>query len=173
MTQTITKRRTTLVRWPFLAGLAMAVAYCAWYRANSGAGSAWARDDAGAGNDPRTPLKVRIEKDKQYLWAKGPIDPAAERSEWFDMTGSPLPLDQFQFGLGRDTIRSIDHPRFAKANDPRLRAVWERRKGARIDDLPIIGYAHNGVARAYPVPLLNRHELVNDTVGGKPVTVGW
>ena len=39
--------------------------------------------------------------------------------------------------------------------------------------LRVIGFAHGGEARAYPIALLNHHELVNDTVGGKPVTVGW
>ena len=43
---------------------------------------------------------------------------------------------------------------------------------ARIDDdTRVIGYAHNGEARAYPLFILDRHELVNDRVGGKPVRV--
>ena len=30
-----------------------------------------------------------------------------------------------------------------------------------------------GDARAYSVPLLSRHEIVNDVVGGKPIAVTW
>ena len=114
--------------------------------------------------------KIRHEGDRQYLWAKGPTDPEDESSEWFDLTGSPLPLEGFQYGIGKDTIPSIDHPVFVKADDPRLKAKWG---DLDLDNLTVIGFVHNGIARAYPVPLLNRHELVNDTVGGKPVTVGW
>ena len=123
--------------------------------------------------------KIRREGDRQFLWAKGPRDPEADSSEWFDMTGSPLPLSGFQYGIGRDTIPSIDNPVFVKADDPRLRRRWGQPTdagvppAASISDLKVIGFEHNGVARAYPIRLLNRHELVNDNVGGKPVTIGW
>ncbi|MCH8053011.1 MAG: DUF3179 domain-containing protein [Planctomycetes bacterium] len=41
------------------------------------------------------------------------------------------------------------------------------------DEARVIGYAVGDDARAYPIRIMNRHELVNDTVGGKPVTVAW
>lgn len=116
---------------------------------------------------------IRTDGDRQFLWALGPKDSDSADAEWFDMTGSPLPLQRFEHGIGRDTIPAIDDPVFVKADDPRLLAFWNRRGLRDIDELPVIGYAHNGVARAYPRPLLDNTELVNDTVGGKPVTVGW
>lgn len=119
------------------------------------------------------PSKVRIAGGQQFLWAKGPPDAQREDSEWFDLTGSPLPLDRFEHGIGRDTIRSIDQPVLVKADDVRLREMYTARPDGDISGLQVIGYEHNGVARAYPLALLNHHELVNDTVGGKPVTVGW
>lgn len=114
--------------------------------------------------------KIRREGDRQFLWAKGSTDPSDESSEWFDLTGSPLPLEGFQYGIGKDTIASIDHPVFVTPDDPRLQAKWPT---MNLDNLPVLGFSHNGVDRAYPVALLDRHELVNDTIGGKPVTVGW
>ena len=42
-----------------------------------------------------------------------------------------------------------------------------------LDEELIIGYANNGVARAYPVRLMSLHEIVNDTVGGEPVAITW
>lgn len=117
--------------------------------------------------------KIHTEGDRQYLWAAGPIDPAERGSEWFDLTGSPLPLAEFQFGIGRDSIPAIDHPVFVKPDDATLKGRWAQRGQENIDELSVIGYEHNGDARAYPIQLLNRHELVNDTVGGRPVTVGW
>ena len=37
----------------------------------------------------------------------------------------------------------------------------------------VIGLALNGDAKAYPVTILNHHEMVNDVVGGVPVLVTW
>ncbi len=125
------------------------------------------------GPSPLAASKIRVDGNRQYLWAKGPRDSQEDNAEWFDLTGSPVPLDGFQYGIGRDTIPSIDNPVLVHPDDPRLRKMWGLSEGADIDNLEVIGYEHNGVARAYPVRLLDRHELVNDTVGGKPVTVGW
>ncbi|WP_369600847.1 DUF3179 domain-containing protein [Hahella sp. SMD15-11] len=35
----------------------------------------------------------------------------------------------------------------------------------------VLGFEHGGEARAYPVRLLNYHEIVNDRVGGEPVLI--
>lgn len=37
----------------------------------------------------------------------------------------------------------------------------------------VIGVQHNGEAAAYPVSVMGVHELINDTLGGKPITVCW
>ena len=37
----------------------------------------------------------------------------------------------------------------------------------------VIGVSINGEHHAYPLNLLSRHEIVNDTVGGEPVAVTW
>ena len=66
--------------------------------------------------------------------------------------------------LGFDGIRSIENPRFVTSDvadetyDP-----TELTLGVEIE----------GDARAYSVPLLSRHEIVNDVVGGKPIAVTW
>ncbi|MCH8252506.1 MAG: DUF3179 domain-containing protein [Planctomycetes bacterium] len=131
-------------------------------------------DDGLAAQTPRrfAPValsKIRRDGDRQYIWALGSKDPEDDSSEWFDMTDSPLDIEKINHGIGRDTIASIDDPVFVAPDDPRLRERWS----GDLDDLEVIGFEHNGDARAYPVALLDHHELVNDTVGGKPVTVGW
>lgn len=130
-------------------------------------------DTTKQGNAPSLANKIIRTEDRQYLWARGPLDPDHERSRWFDMTGSPLPLEKFQYGIGQDTIPSIDHPVFVDPDDPRLLEKWRRVVHDHIDRLQVIGVARNGVARAYPIALLNHHELVNDEFHGRPVTVGW
>jgi len=132
----------------------------------------WKGDDANHrhATAQRTPGKLHsrpiIERDgKSLLWALG--KPDSPDAEWFDVTESKIDPKRFQYGIGKDKIASIDSPRFVDADDPRLRR-------ARIgDQTRVIGYVHNGDARAYPLHILDHHELVNDTVGGKPVTVGW
>ena len=66
--------------------------------------------------------------------------------------------------LGRDGIPAILDPVFGS----RAQAV------AQMDPLErVIGVSINGESRAYPLNLLSRHEIVNDTVGGKPIAVTW
>lgn len=117
--------------------------------------------------------KYYYDGDKQYLWAIGPKVPGDDTSEWFDMTGSPIALEKINHGLGRDDIPAIDNPFFVTPGDNRLSTKWAKFIKNSSDELPVIGYAHGRVARAYPIFLLNGHELVNDTVGGKPVTIAW
>ncbi len=107
-----------------------------------------------------------IERDgRRLLWARGRGQ--VPDMEWFDVTQSKIDPELFQHGIGKDTIASIDAPQFMDADDPRL---GEYGFG---DDTYVLGFVHEGDARAYPLWFLDRHELVNDTVGGKPVTVGW
>lgn len=63
-----------------------------------------------------------------------------------------------------DAIRSIEDPiLIGRASADELYDAEELVLGIEID----------GDARAYSVPLLSRHEVVNDVVGGKPVAVTW
>lgn len=66
--------------------------------------------------------------------------------------------------LPRDAIPAIDDPKFISA---------EEANNSYDDDELILGVEFNGDARAYSVPLLSRHEIVNDTVGGTKIAVTW
>lgn len=66
--------------------------------------------------------------------------------------------------LPRDAIPAIDDPQFLSASD--ADEVYDP------DEL-IIGVAFDGNARAYSIPLLSNHEIVNDTVGGVKIAVTW
>ncbi len=66
--------------------------------------------------------------------------------------------------LGFGTIRWIENPRFVDA--PAANETYD-------PDEPVLGIEINVDARAYSVPLLSRHEIVNDMVGGKPIAVTW
>ena len=66
--------------------------------------------------------------------------------------------------LGKDGIPSIDNPRFVGPGeaDQQMQSFET-----------VLGVSINGDHRAYPLNMLSRHEIVNDTVGGVPVAVTW
>ena len=66
--------------------------------------------------------------------------------------------------LPRDAIPAIDDPQFLTA---------EEANGAYDDDELVLGVEFNGDARAYSIPLLSSHEIVNDMVGGVKIAVTW
>jgi len=66
--------------------------------------------------------------------------------------------------LGRDGIPAILNPVVATRADAATQMDPSER---------VMGVSINGEHRAYPLNLLSRHEIVNDTVGGKPVAVTW
>ena len=64
-------------------------------------------------------------------------------------------------GPPRDGIPSTDSPIFILAAE----ADWH------FPDSRIIGLDIEGVIPAYPLTILNWHEIVNDTFGGVPVSI--
>jgi hypothetical protein len=64
--------------------------------------------------------------------------------------------------LPRGRIASIDEPRFVPAAKARIPAgAW------------VFGVVVEGEPRAYSLNLLNRHEIVNDRVGGTSFAAVW
>ena len=66
--------------------------------------------------------------------------------------------------LPKDRIPSIDFPFFVPADEA---------GGMMADEELVIGVSIDGDHRAYSVPHLSRHEIVNDVVGGRPIAVTW
>ena len=121
-------------------------------------------------------LKVRQENGRTLLWAAG--DPDSPDAEWYDFTGAPIPAEELQFGIGKDRIPAIDDPIFVSPDDPRLLEIPQspyrpEEYPETNQDIVVIGYVQGHDVRAYPIALLDGHEIVNDVLGGKPVTVGW
>jgi len=97
-------------------------------------------------------------QEKQYLDA-GP----GQRP--FDVTRRSVPLEEIQGGgPPKDGIPALDSPTFVSAR--------EAEKFLRPQDR-ILGIALSGAAKAYPIKILNWHEIVNDRVGDRPVLVTW
>ncbi len=66
--------------------------------------------------------------------------------------------------LGFDAIPAILDPEFVTAAE----ADQQMETGEQI-----LGVSINGESRAYSIPMLSRHEIVNDVVGGVPIAVTW
>lgn len=74
----------------------------------------------------------------------------------FDLDGALVPQDEIMHGgPPRDGIPAIDQPKFLTADQARFLKDNDRVLGIRLD----------GIAKAYPVRILNWHEIVNDAFG--------
>ena len=93
-------------------------------------------------------------------------NPTVWKLSWPETDFSKTSVDFGQImsgGRPKDGIPSIDKPEFVPL---------AKYKGAS-DTEPVITFAHKGDARAYPLRVLIWHEIVNDTVGGVPVSVTY
>ena len=100
-----------------------------------------------------------------YLWlGQASANPSYWRHEWpkTDFSQQSVPLsDILSGGPPRNGIPTIDHPSFKPVSEIERLAATE----------PVIELAINGKARAYPLRILMRHEIVNDELGGVPISV--
>lgn len=70
--------------------------------------------------------------------------------------------DEFIAVLPRDAIRSLEEPPFEDLVEGGL---W------LIDEHPVIQVEVNGDARAFPLGIISKHEVINTTIGGRAVAV--
>ena len=110
-----------------------------------------------------TPITVdQVEASPPAVAASG-LDIVAGRS--VDDAPEPLvdPSEIRSGGPPPDGIPSIDDPTFLAPSAVRFLEETE----------PVVAIEVEGDARAYPIQILMWHELVNDTIGGVPVTVSY
>ena len=75
----------------------------------------------------------------------------------------------FQFGIGKNTIRPIDHPDMLSPGEPGYPS-----EGSWWSSGPdVIGISVDDDIRSYPVRELTRHEIVNETIGHTQAAVAY
>lgn len=85
----------------------------------------------------------------------------AQTKKGFNLENSIIPISEIMDGgPPKDGIPSIDNPKFVKVYETKLD-----------DEDRILGVFENGIAKAYPIEILNYHEIVNDYFGNKPVVI--
>jgi hypothetical protein len=82
----------------------------------------------------------------------------------FRLEGLRVPAEHIlPGGPKRDAIASVDAPRFASLEE----ATWV------LAENPVIGVSLEGESHVYPVHLIERHQIVNDVLGGEPIAVTY
>jgi len=82
----------------------------------------------------------------------------------FDLSNPLVPADQIvSGGPPKDGIPAIDEPGFLKPFESK-----------HIDaNTRVLGLNYNGIAKAYPISILNWHEIVNDEFKGQPISITY
>lgn len=89
---------------------------------------------------------------------------AAQSRNGFDLANALIPVNEIHWGgVRRDGIPSINNPKFVAAANANFLGKKDR----------VLGVYRNGVAKAYPIRILDRHEVVNDRFGDESIVVTY
>jgi hypothetical protein len=101
---------------------------------------------------------VLLAQAKQYLDAGKGQPP-------FEVTIHAVPIEEIlNGGPPKDGIPALNLPKFVSAADgDKFLKKHDR----------VLAIEYNGVAKAYPIRILNWHEVVNDDFNGRPAVVTW
>lgn len=89
---------------------------------------------------------------------------AAGVSNGFDLSNAILPVDQILHGgPPRDGIPALSNPKMIRAGEASYLSAQDR----------IVGINLGGQSRAYPISILNWHEIVNDAINGRRFAITY
>lgn len=104
----------------------------------------------------------RLEGDSLLLWS-GWVE--GQGHSWFRLTPGDFEPTQLSGAIGRDFTRPIDHAIVESEGG----SIWKRVP----DEAPVAAGVMAGVATAYPLLVLGKASVVNDTISGKPLLVSY
>lgn len=120
--------------------------------------------------DSNNAPSVEDTKSSDEILSTDPVQPTDTMlpSVTSDQVDTPIPTAARELEivtlLPKDAIPAIDDPVFISADEADTQ--YEP------DEL-VMGVQFDGEARAYSIPLLSSHEIVNDTVAGRKIAVTW
>lgn len=101
-----------------------------------------------------------------------PIHLVDRYGERFDITHAVrhynMRKEWFEFGIGKNTIRPINHPHMIAPGESGYPATSGWGSGPRV-----IGVSIEGETRSYPIDVLARHEVCNETIGNTQAAVAF
>jgi len=107
-------------------------------------------------------MATRLPHFLALLTASLPLVCTAASKNGFPVDNALVPVDEIvSGGPPRDGIPSLEDPGFVAADEAAFLKDRDR----------VLGLALNGVTRAYPIRILNYHEIVNDTLNGEPIVI--
>lgn len=107
--------------------------------------------------------KAKPKPISQITVAKAPIV-NLENTNGFDISNASVPIEDIIKGApSRNAIPAINSPKFKSVSE----ITWLK------ENSQVIGFEHHGVQRAYPLEILNRHEIVNDSFGDLQVAITY
>lgn len=124
-------------------------------------GCATVDPDAALANRGRERRPISVDHGKVFraggrLWLWG----GGDKTRHFDITQSRLRPSQLHYGIGREAFPALIAPRFEPVSGAEKRLA----DGDRVLTASIQGRTH-----VYPLALLERHEVVNDELGGREI----
>lgn len=88
----------------------------------------------------------------------------AQGSATFDLKQISIPAEKIlSGGPPKDGIPSLDQPKFMDASQAAYMQAGDK----------VIGISEGGTAKAYPLKILDSHEIVNDRVNDQPIAVTY
>ena len=93
-----------------------------------------------------------------------PVISSAATKNGFSIDDPLVPAREIRSGgPGKDGIPALMKPVFVDAGNATFLSDRDR----------VLGISHNGVKRAYPIRILNYHEIVNDVLDGEAVVISY
>ena len=93
-----------------------------------------------------------------------PFDSIAGSKNGFPLDDTLIPAAEIRGGgPPKNGIPALIDPQFVDADDASFLKDKDR----------VLGISRNGVVRAYPIRILNYHEIVNDMLGDEPVVITY
>lgn len=133
-----------------------------WALTKEDLGGDWGLAVEWLGRHPETPTPPGFADWKAELYATR-VDPAFRRFLGDDVP-STIRVELVQWGgVAVDGIPALVNPGFVAGSTA----------GYLLPDEPVFGVEIAGDARAYPLRILDWHEMANDVVGGVPVTLAY
>lgn len=87
---------------------------------------------------------------------------AVSKKNGFLIEDPLIPVKEIRSGgPAKDGIPALNRPEFVAGDEASFLSDKDR----------VLGLSYNGVVRAYPIRILNYHEIVNDVLDGEPVVV--
>ncbi|WDQ17095.1 DUF3179 domain-containing protein [Rhodopirellula sp. P2] len=93
-----------------------------------------------------------------------PVQLRGQGGVGFDLRHATIPVQEIRSGgPPKDGIPSLSNPRMVSAAEATYLRAGDR----------VIGVASGGESRAYPLAILNYHEIINDRLGERPIAVTY